>query len=121
MDGRAAAVCLNLADNAGRAVCVWKRAAYIDRVYYRHVYKKGTVLDKIFIDMLILGLSVFVMVIGGTMVSANAVGQVSPAMNIPMQFYYMGVPVCGILMVIYAAERLIRLTREYAEIKKEGK
>ncbi len=83
--------------------------------------KKGTVLDKIFIDMLILGLSVFVMVIGGTMVSANAVGQVSPAMNIPMQFYYMGVPVCGILMVIYAAERLIRLTREYAEIKKEGK
>ena len=55
------------------------------------------------------------------MVSMNAAGQVSPAMQIPMQFYYIGVPICGVLMVVYSVERLIRFVKEYSELKKEGK
>ena len=51
----------------------------------------------------------------------NAAGQVSPAMQIPMQFYYIGVPICGILMVVYSAERLLQFVKEYSEMKKEGK
>ncbi|GAA0808411.1 TRAP transporter small permease [Clostridium sp. AF19-22AC] len=83
--------------------------------------KKGTLKDKIFIEILVLFLSVFVMTAGGIMVSMNAAGQVSPALGIPMQFYYIGVPVCGVLMVVYAAERLIRFIKEFKELKKEEK
>ena len=83
--------------------------------------KKGTLKDKIFIEILVLFLSVLVMTAGGIMVSMNAAGQVSPALGIPMQFYYIGVPVCGVLMVVYAAERLIRFIKEFKELKKEEK
>ena len=41
------------------------------------------------------------------MVTLNARGQVSAALQMPMQFYYLGVPVCGILLVIYTIPRLI--------------
>lgn len=83
--------------------------------------KKGSLKDQIFIEILVLFLSVFVMIAGGIMVSMNAAGQVSPAMQIPMQFYYMGVPICGVLMVVYSVERLIGFIKEYSEMKKEGK
>lgn len=83
--------------------------------------KKGTLKDQIFIEILVLFLSVFVMIAGGIMVSMNAAGQVSPAMQIPMQFYYIGVPICGVLMVVYSIERLLRFVKEYSEMKKEGK
>lgn len=83
--------------------------------------KKGTVQNKLFIEILVLILSVFVMIAGGIMVAVNAAGQVSPAMKIPMQFYYIGVPICGVLMAIYSVQRLIRFVKELSEMKKEGK
>lgn len=83
--------------------------------------KKGTLKNKIFIEILVLFLSSFVMIAGGVMVSVNAAGQVSPAMGIPMQFYYIGIPICGVLMVIYSLQRLVRFVREWKETKEEGK
>lgn len=83
--------------------------------------KKGAIKDKIFIEILVLILSAFVMVAGGVMVGINAAGQVSPALGIPMQYYYIGVPICGVLMVIYAVDRLIRFVKEFKELKKEEK
>ena len=53
------------------------------------------------------------------MVTMNAVGQLSPAMGIPMQFYYVGAPICGVLMIIYSGERLIRFVKELKETKEE--
>lgn len=79
--------------------------------------KKNQVRDKIFIEILVLLLSVFVMVAGGIMVTVNAAGQLSPAMGIPMQFYYLGVPICGVLMIVYSLQRLIRFCRELKEAK----
>lgn len=67
---------------------------------------KGKVMTNIFIEALILVLSVFVMVAGGWMVTMNSAGQISPAMHMPMQLYYAGVPVSGVLMVCYRIERL---------------
>lgn len=83
--------------------------------------KRGTVKDKIFIEILVLFLSTFVMIAGGIMVSVNAAGQTSPAVHIPMQFYYIGVPICGILMVVYCIPRLVGFIKEYKELKKEEK
>ena len=75
--------------------------------------------NKIFIEILVLFLSAFVLIAGGIMVTINAVGQLSPAMGIPMQFYYVGAPICGVLMIIYSGERLIRFVKELKETKEE--
>lgn len=83
--------------------------------------KKGTVLDQIFVEIVVLILSVFVMVAGGYMVVVNAAGQISPALRLPMELYYLGVPICGVLMIIYSVQRLIRFVKEYLAMKKEEK
>ena len=79
--------------------------------------KKGSLRNKIFIEILVLFLSAFVLIAGGIMVTINAVGQLSPAMGI--QFYYVGAPICGVLMIIYSGERLIRFVKELKETKEE--
>lgn len=81
--------------------------------------KKGSLRNKIFIEILVLFLSAFVLIAGGIMVTINAVGQLSPAMGISMQFYYVGAPICGVLMIIYSGERLIRFVKELKETKEE--
>ena len=81
--------------------------------------KKGSLRNKIFIEILVLFLSAFVLIAGGIMVTINAVGQLSPAMGIPMQVYYVGAPICGVLMIIYSGERLIRFVKELKETKEE--
>lgn len=83
--------------------------------------KKNSVLDKIFVEAVVLVLSIFVMTVGGCMVVANAAGQVSPALHLPMEFYYLGIPICGVLMILYSGQRLIRFVKEYIAMKKEEK
>ncbi len=79
--------------------------------------KKGSLADKIFIEIIVLILSVFILVAGGCMVVANAAGQISPALHLPMEVYYLGVPICGVLMILYSGERVIRFVKELAELK----
>ena len=74
--------------------------------------EKGRKINAIFIEALVLLLSVSVFIVGGIMVTLNAAGQVSAALTMPMQFYYMGVPVAGCLMVFYTVPRLISLVRQ---------
>lgn len=74
--------------------------------------ERGRKINAIFIETLILLLSVSVFIVGGIMVTLNAAGQVSAALQMPMQFYYMGVPVAGCLMVFYTVPRLISLVRQ---------
>lgn len=83
--------------------------------------KKYSLVDKIFIEVVVLALSIFVMTAGGYMVVVNAAGQVSPALHLPMQFYYLGIPICGVLMILYSGQRLIRFVKELVEMKKEEK
>ena len=68
----------------------------------------GQLRDQLFIEIVILALSVSVMIVGGIMVTGNAVGQTSAALHLPMQFYYMGIPICGCLMVFYTIPRMVR-------------
>ncbi len=81
--------------------------------------EKGKAMDKIFREILILMISVM-LVIGGVMVASNAAGQVSAALQIPMPLYYSGVPVCGVLMLVYGIPKLIGDVNELKAIK-EGK
>jgi len=81
--------------------------------------ERGLLINKIFIEILILILSVGIMIIGGTMVTMNAAGQTSAALHLPMEVYYGGVPVCGVLMVIYIIPRLTGFLKELKQ-KKEA-
>ena len=74
--------------------------------------EKGKKLNAFFVETLILILSVSVFIIGGIMVTLNARGQLSAALQMPMEFYYMGVPVAGFLMVFYTVPRLMELSRQ---------
>ena len=82
---------------------------------------KGLAMDKLFNDILILIISAVIMVGGGVMVTSNAIGQVSAALQIPMQVYYAGVPVCGVLMILYSIPRIGGHIRELKECQKEAK
>ena len=72
----------------------------------RSFSEKGMLLTKIGIEILILFLSVFVMIAGGWIVTMNSSGQISPALHMPMEFYYLCVPIGGVLLVFYCASRL---------------
>lgn len=72
---------------------------------------------KLVIEVIVMLLSVFIMIAGGVMVTMNAAGQISPAMKIPMQLYYICVPISGCLLVVYGAERMMK----FAKALKEGK
>ena len=76
---------------------------------------KGKVLTELFIEVLVLVLSVFVMIAGGWMVTMNSAGQISPAMHMPMEFYYAGVPISGVLMVCYGLNRLKNSLKKWKE------
>ncbi|MDO5519337.1 MAG: TRAP transporter small permease [bacterium] len=70
---------------------------------------------KLFIELLVMALSIFVMIIGGIKVTLNSAGQISPAIQIPMQIYYICVPICGILMVIYGVNRILAIIKALKE------
>lgn len=78
---------------------------------------RGKLIDKLVVEVLVLLLSVVVFVIGGVMVTVNAIGQYSASMHLPMQLYYVGVPIGGCLMVVYCIDHILGLAKEL----KEGK
>lgn len=73
---------------------------------------KNLLATKIMIEVIVLILSVFVLIMGGVMVTINSVGQISPAMQLPMPIYYACLPISGILMCFYCITRLIEFATE---------
>ena len=72
---------------------------------------------NIFTEILIIALSAFVMIAGGWMVTMNSAGQISPAMHMPMKMYYVGVPIGGVLMIVYGVYRLAGHLKKWKEVK----
>lgn len=83
----------------------------------RSFSKKAMLVTKIGIEVLVLVLSVFVMVAGGWMVTINSSGQISPALHMPMEFYYACVPIGGVLMVLYGLNHLAVYAKQWKEVK----
>lgn len=79
--------------------------------------EKGKLMVDIFTEILVLALSAFVMMAGGWMVMMNSAGQISPAMHMPMEMYYAGIPISGVLMVIYSLYRLFGHLKKWKEVK----
>lgn len=76
---------------------------------------KGSLFTKMVIEIIVMILCVTVFIAGGIMVTMNSAGQISPALQLPMPLYYVGLPICGVLTLIYSADRLIRFARQLKE------
>ena len=79
--------------------------------------EKGKLLVNVFTELLVLALSAFVMIAGGWMVMMNSAGQISPAMHMPMEMYYAGIPISGVLMLVYSLHRLVGHLKTWKEVK----
>lgn len=77
--------------------------------------QKGSLMTKMVIEVIVMLLCVTVFIIGGIMVTMNSAGQISPALQIPMPLYYVGLPICGVLTLLYSANRLLRFGRQLKE------
>lgn len=73
---------------------------------------KNHLLNRIVIEAIVMIMSICVLIVGGVMVTLNSAGQISPAMQLPMQLYYVCLPISGILMVIYGINRIMQFTKQ---------
>jgi TRAP-type C4-dicarboxylate transport system permease small subunit len=60
------------------------------------------------------------MIVGGTWLvyTRFAMGQVSSALQVPLGYVYMIVPISGLLMVYYSVDDIKNLNNEYKTLKK---
>lgn len=62
---------------------------------------------RLIIDVTVIVLASLVMIYGGMMVTLNAVGQISAALGMPMPFLYLSLVVSGVMMIIYAIDKMV--------------
>lgn len=76
---------------------------------------KGQIFARIFAELVVLALSAAALVYGGITVAINAHGQISAAMQLPMEFYYACIPIGGALMILYSLDRLCDALKDLKE------
>lgn len=69
---------------------------------------KGKMKTNILIEFVVLFLSIAIFIVGGIMVTLNSSGQISAALQMPMELYYVCAPISGALMVVYSVNRLLK-------------
>ena len=67
---------------------------------------------QVFVELVVLILSAAVFVYGGITVTMNAHGQISAAMKLPMECYYLCIPIGGALMILYSLNNLYHLFKD---------
>ncbi|WP_428910768.1 TRAP transporter small permease [Niallia sp. Krafla_26] len=69
-------------------------------------------LIALFVEASVMIFAIVMLIMGGMNTVQNAVGQVSPALQMPMQYYYLSLPVGGGLFLFYSAFNLAGLTKK---------
>lgn len=77
--------------------------------------ERGQRLTRLFVELVVLALSLGVLVYGGIAVTLNAHGQISAAMKLPMECYYLCIPIGGALMALYSLNNLYHLFKDKKE------
>lgn len=70
---------------------------------------------SIITELLVMIFSALVLVFGGTQISMLAMGQVSPALGVPMGYIYLALPLSGVITIIYNILNLIDLRQEVSK------
>ncbi|WP_042276299.1 TRAP transporter small permease [[Clostridium] dakarense] len=73
---------------------------------------------EIMTELVVMVFSALVLVLGGVQISMLAMGQVSPALGIPMGYIYLALPLSGIITIIYNILNLVDLKKESTSSKK---
>jgi TRAP-type C4-dicarboxylate transport system permease small subunit len=63
---------------------------------------KIQMLINLLVEVIVLLFSIIILILGGTKAFQNAVGQVSSALGMPMEYLYLCLPVGGVLFLFYA-------------------
>ena len=79
--------------------------------------KKANLYTKLVIEVIVILLSATVFIMGGMMVTMNSSGQLSPALQMPMEYYYLGLPISGVLIILYSLSRIFGFVKELKEVK----
>lgn len=77
--------------------------------------RKGNLITRLAIEFIVSFLCITIFIMGGIMVTMNSAGQISPALQMPMQLYYVGLPICGALTLVYSVQRVGRFIKELKE------
>lgn len=80
--------------------------------------KKLTV--KYIVNIFVLIFAVLVLIVGGLFVADNAVGQVSAALGLPMEYFYLAAPISGVLFLFYLYVAFKDLKKEKAALAAGG-
>lgn len=73
---------------------------------------RNQIKNRIVIEVIVMIFSIAIFIVGGIMVTINSSGQISPALQMPMEIYYAGLPICGILMVLFGIEHIVESVKE---------
>ena len=63
----------------------------------------------LFVEACVMFFSIVILILGGTNAFKNAIGQVSPALRLPMEYLYLSLVVGGVLFLIYSLINLYEL------------
>ena len=86
----------------GRAY-VYGRKKHLAIVFIvRKFPKKVKPIIDLLVEAFVMLFSVVIFIMGGMNAFQNAVGQVSPALRIPMEYLYLCLPVGGVLFLLYS-------------------
>lgn len=72
---------------------------------------------QFFVDLCVIFFAVIIMIYGGFITSNNAVGQISAALRMPIQFLYGSLVVSGILITFYA---IFNISERIKSLKTRG-
>lgn len=69
----------------------------------RKMPKKSQLYVNLFVEASVMLFSIVILILGGVNAFQNAVGQVSPALRMPMEYLYLSLPIGGVLFLLYSA------------------
>lgn len=63
-------------------------------------------------EIMVIIFSALVLVLGGVQISNLAMGQISPALKIPMGYIYLALPISGAITIVYSMLNILDLVKE---------
>ena len=82
---------------------------------------KLQLLANLLVEACVLVFSIVILIMGGMTAFQNAVGQVSPSLQMPMQYLYLSLVVGGVLFLFYSAMNLAELFKKDKQVPQETK
>lgn len=102
----------------GAAYVFGKREHMAMTFFVEKVKKPKAKIIKVFTEIAILLFSISVLVYGGMEITKLAMGQISPALGIPMGYIYSVLPISGVITIIYTFINLKETLQENTQVEK---